>query len=407
MAQLLENLAERFFPFDKTRRSFLKLGIPVLAATTFSSGNILKSALTGNLYDSLLSSLIQGASSGRNYDIVDEKLNHDRFNILLFNHGELYERSIRDTVTTMGSLMIVSFGRKSIDYFTLSHEISSPEVVRYLQAIGKFDGYAKTIDQAYFQGGFDLLRLVVQSATGLSVDAQLAMNETVVADAIDKLYDGKVKVDVPCGFDTEPFYFKGQRYPEGRFSQGEEEMNGLRAIQYMKTISGTKYSKEIENTARKHVLLEAVSRTFESSDRGPLFWWKTASLLYEKLRSGELSYDANIGSLILSMIGPFTQNNLNSLKIPKTGLELYVSDPGNSNFAEGRKGVQWVSASQNPIFVSELELGFYKRQPEIKVPFDHINSFLADPDSENLIYGYWLPVREGIKQALLVPEFTD
>lgn len=383
-----------------SRRRFLKLALLFFFGASLQSSDRPQSTVaSATLYDSVFKSLLSEASARRNWHLIDKEVNHRRVNILLFSFGELYEPSEREEVVTIGSPTIVSLSPKTIDFIPLTHEIRSPEVERYLQKNRLFDGYAKTIDKAYFVGGFELLRPTVESATGLSVDFQAAFNETVIADAIDKLY-GRVEVDVPLGLDTDSFYFRGKWYPKGRFLTGKEMMDGTRAIQFMKTMPYEKaYNRAFENTTRKHVLLESLRRTFESSSRGVPFWWGAFSLLYQEIRSGELTHDVNLGSLLFRMIGSLAHTSSYSLSIPRTGVELYVSDPANSNLVDGLGGMQWIAASQNPIFKKEWKAGFY-RERAIKVPFDSITPFEADPYDDDLIRHYWRPIRSRIKQAL-------
>ena len=292
---------------------------------------------------------------------VDKKLNHERVNILLFSYGELYEQP-QSEIITIGSPTIISYNvsSRSIDLISLTHEMRSPEVERYLHEKGQFDGYAKRMDESYFAGGFELMRPVVESATGLSVDFQVAFQEIVTADAIDQLF-GSIKVDVPLGFNTFPFHFRGKWYPMDNFSKGEEMMDGTRAIQFMKTIPYEKeYKKDFENNTRKHAFFESLKKAFESSDHGPHFWWKVFLLLHEKIGNGELTYDFDLRSLLFNNIGHISRldgpiiDSGSALNVPRIGVKLYISDPGN-----GDGGVQWITASQNPIFKNELNAGFY------------------------------------------------
>ncbi len=399
MSEKIANSSSRP-PVAFSRRRFLQMaGLFSLGMALPCSDKPRRGTASKGFYDSVFESLLSEASARRNSHLIDEELNRKRVNALLFSYGELYEPSEREGLVTIGSPTIVSLSSKSIDFISITHEVRAPEVERYLQKAGKFDEHAKTIDQAFFRGGFGLLGPAVESVTGLSVDYQVACNEAVVADVIDQLY-GSIEVDIPRGFTSLPFYFRGNWYPMDRFPTGKELMSGRRAIQFMKTMPYEKvYDLAFENTTRKHVLLESLMKAFKGSGHGLGFWWKAISLLRQEFSSGDLSHDIDLGSLLLSMVGSLTRTSAYSLDIPKTGVELYVSDPANSNLKDGLGGMQWIRSSQNPIFQRELRSGFY-HEKAIKVPFDSVTSFQADPYSQNLVHDYWKPIRSRIRRSL-------
>src|SRR5205823_5340752 len=111
-----------------------------------------------------------------------------------------------------GSLNVFSLDLRnlSVSTVTLNHDIRAPEIERFRQTTDKKQGPTR-IDQAYPVGGFDVMRLVVEDATGLSVDYQLVMADSVIKEAVDDLFGG-IRVEVPFDFDAMAIYYDEVKY---------------------------------------------------------------------------------------------------------------------------------------------------------------------------------------------------
>lgn len=366
-----------------------------------------------DLFDQLMQPLI--TESGRQRDSrrrnekfyfrqVDQLLNRNRVNILLYSYGDTHEPPLKER-DTIGSFTFFSynFGLRKVDLLSLTHDIRAPEIEQCKVAKGENNVLPAKIYRAYEIGGFSLTRKILESATGLSVDFQIAFNDSTIARVIDDAFEN-IEVEVPMDFEVYPFYLNGEKYPGGFFAKGRERMDGKRAIQFIKTVPVENPDKLIEHNARKHLVFRALLAALQEHRANPLFWARIAWALKQESDQHTLDTDFDFVHLILNNVGSIAGNAPKLLfggraQIPEISKTIYIVDP-----ASGDGGVQWAKANAqiNEITRKDFGKGKYEgsEMEAMEIPYSQYFPFQADPYSENLVDDYWLPTRYTVKSLL-------
>ena len=327
---------------------------------------------------------------------VDQKLNQDRINFLLFGYGQTHEPPIAVDVI-IGSLSILSYdlltGRANI--VSLTHDTRAPEIERFLAQRGKPSVPVK-IDQAYSVGGFDLMRKTVEDATGLSIDFQIAFKDSLLINLVNGVF-GDIEIDNPADFKVQPFYLDGKMFEEGRFGKGRQQLNGTQTVQYIKALTAH-HDPALERNVRKVIVFRALLDGTNQRCHDGDFWLRISSFVVGQSSSKTIQYDFDpLGLLVsnlpnvISSAGRFAKGAGCDLGASRIGKTLYVVDP-----TVGDGGVQWVSIEvlTNPIAKRDLESGVY---PQAGVAMElPMNS---NPYGD-LISAYWQSVRSLVKQSL-------
>jgi len=331
---------------------------------------------------------------------IDQRLNQDRVNVLLFGYGVTYES--RDGAI-IGSHTVVSINTRTttVDVVSLTHDVLAPEIERYHRARGEVMKGTK-IDGAYATGGFDLQRLVVEDATGFSVDFQLNVDELFVKHLVDTSF-GKIEVDNPQDFDALPFILEGQTYGEKHFPKGKLELDGFEAMRYMKALSKA-YDRKIERNVRKHLVFRALAEAVEAHHTSPLWLVVTGGLLASEIKDGRLRGDFQIDDLVLKNLGTIAEivrsraasGASREPVVPRFDTSLYVVNP-----LAGDGGVWWIweeAMVNNPRLLADLRGGAYPDEA-IEIPVG------GDPDAPDLVGHYWRSVRALVEKT--VPHQTE
>ncbi|MCL4535847.1 MAG: LCP family protein [Bacteroidetes bacterium] len=343
---------------------------------------------------------------------VDPELNDGRVNFLLFGQGETFEPPF-EKVGIIGSHTVLSYNTttKQADVVSITHDTRAPEIERYVQrAQNAKEVHPIKIDQAYNIGsltggtalaGFSLMRKVLEDATGLSIDFQAAFWDEAIVGLVSHVF-GKVKINVPKTFQVNPFYFKGKRYPAGQFTEGEQELDGLQAIQFIKTvvIEDTEYpDPELEHNVRKHLLFKSMFEQWRGIDnvlQRSAFLGKMLLFFIGSVNNNTITYDFDSTSLLINNMKTVI-DGLKSLVFggssdqlePEVGKTIYVVDK-----RQGDGGVRWVKGNDDPLIQEEFDKGFYlDRNMEVPVG--------GNPYADDLIEGYWASVRALVRSSLL------
>ena len=326
---------------------------------------------------------------------IDPALAAGRVNFLLFGYGETYEPPFDRAI--IGSYTLASFDSANgeIALISLTHDARAPEVERALAARGSRVGAVK-IDQAYSAGGFDLMRRTIEDATGLPVDFQVSFRDTVVQDMIQDVF-GALTVDVPSELETAPFFLDARQYAGADFPRGRQQMDGIQAMQFMKSLEAGP-AQVVQRNTRKDLILRSLitALTTNCSDRG--LWLRLSALLAREQLGGRVAYDfdpvnllaRNLGAVGSDLSGAFRLKTC-GLGAPEIGRTLYIVDPGS-----GGDGLRWAAsdAGLNPITRRDIETGVYQAGGlGVAVPPD------ANPYGD-LVDGYWAPVRALVKRTL-------
>lgn len=330
---------------------------------------------------------------------IDWELGENRLNFLLLGFGETHEPPLTERAF-IGSLTIVSFDMTSsplsLDLISFTHDIRAPEIERYKKESGTWDGNPIKIYRAYDDGGFTLMRLVVENASGLPIDFQLVFEDSSLKKLIDDVFEG-IDVEVPMTFSVSPFYLEGQKYGEGNFEKGREKMSGTRVLQFIKTVPKTRgpaYPKVLEHNFRKHLFLKGLASELREDMVNPLFLWRAFQFLRNETNEKRISSDFELRSLIINNlaevargVGDIVTNQEGQL-FSEIRKSIYIVDS-----AHGDGGVQWINSSRNPIIRRELQQGYYPDKA-FAIPLN------ANPYTDDLITNYWYSVRDRIKVLL-------
>ena len=319
---------------------------------------------------------------------IDPTLNQGRINFLLFGYGETYEPPY--VPDFKGSINIFSLEIRTLNVssITLNHDIRAPEVERFRQSTDRKQGPTR-IDQSYPVGGFDIMRLAAEDATGLAVDYQLVINDGVIKDAVDELFGG-LDVNVPFEFDAMPISFNSTMYPARHYAAGEQRMDGLQAIQFVKALNAGSYDRSRELAVRKQIVVQALAAATRSEGGNPLFWSKALGFMRLAVERKTVAYDFDPMELLRASIQPSVARGLlGEITLPTFGDSTYIVDDHS-----GDGGVEWVTGSANPIIQRELADGLYVDR-SLAVPKNG-----ANPDAIDLVSGYWPSVRELIRRRL-------
>jgi hypothetical protein len=330
---------------------------------------------------------------------IDWGLGKKRLSLLLLGFGQTHEPPLTEKAE-IGSLTIVSLDMSAspvtMDMISFTHDIRAPEIERFKKEKGNWDGNPIRIYRAYDDGGFDLLREVLEDASGLPIDYQIVFDDSSLKNMVDDIFGG-VEVEVPMDFKVHPFYLEDRKYPEGSFEKGRERMSGIRVLQFIKTVlqvSNNLYPKVLEHNSRKHLFLESLSSEFKENIINPLFLFRCFQYARDETTEGKVAADFDLSRFFVSNIAELAKGvggvvgSRDKQIFPDIRKTIYIVDS-----AHGDGGVQWVNASQSPTIKEEIRRGFYNDRA-IEVPIN------ADPYSEDLINGYWHSVRSRIKTLL-------
>ena len=363
---------------------------------------------TDSLFDTLMSPLANEAQRRRGEmarsdpefpNRINSELNAGRINFLLFGYGETHEPPVTEKAI-IGSYTIISYDlrTRSADIISFTHDIRAPEIERELAKRG-VKPTALRVDSAYNIGGFKLMRKVLEDATGLSMDFQIAFKDAAIQRLVDNVFDG-VQVTSPMAFDVHPFYLDDVKYPGGHFPQGPQKLNGLQVIQFIKTVPVAEgsYDRVLEHNSRKSLVFDALLRALDEKYTDRAFWLKGAAFVTGEFVGGSVVCDFdpialianNIGGAAVSLFKPSAADKSSAARLPQINRSIYVVDP-----AQGDGGVQWVNANaaENPITQRDIDAGMYPTLA-MEVPIN------ANPYGD-LAAGYWTSVRVLVKESLL------
>jgi len=330
---------------------------------------------------------------------VDPKLNQGRINFLLFGYGETHEPPIAVDVI-IGSFSILSYDQRTgrVDIVSLTHDIRAPEIERFLTQRGKPSLPVK-IDQAYSIGGFDLMRRTVEDATGLSIDFQIAFQDSLLINLVDGVL-GSIEIDNPADFKVQPFFLDGKRFEEGRFAKGRQRLNGTQTIQYIKALTAH-YNPSLERNVRKVIVFRALLDGINQKCHDRDFWLRISGFVVGESSSKAIRYDFDPLALLVSHLpdvissaARFAGGEGCNLGASRIGKSIYVVDPNS-----GDGGVQWLSMEvlTNPVAKRDMESGVYPQAgAALELPLN------GNPYGD-LVTAYWQSVRLLVKQRL-VPE---
>jgi hypothetical protein len=370
-------------------------------------------------------------------DRIVEPLNRERYNALLFGWGEEHGETYADYA---GSVSVLSFDIRAglVDSISLSRDIRAPELERIMGDRGQ---RARVLRHAFQVGmrtnggslasGFDTLRHVVESMTGLAVDHQFLVKDVFLRDFIVVLTEKlgrplQVMVDKPHLFAG--VRLAGRDYAAGAQVQaGRQNMDSFEAMRYVLAEDQHPVGRQDERSYRKSVLFRAmldhlqvivqndirrVLTPFSKSILDDLL----ALLTRERDNGAIVVEDSELQQKIVQLfdrqfwLGQFAEHvvdgDIAPGKLPSTGAStslqrsnLVIHDPyfGDGGVLRVHNIRDNVLSAAHPTVQQEVMTGILSN-PELGwmlIPPG------GDPYAQNLIRDYWGPVRERVRQALV------
>ncbi len=304
---------------------------------------------------------------------IDRELNEGRINGVLLGIGK--EGTMTD------SILIFSYHLPTNTAFLLSvpRDLESPEVLR----VGKNSAWSR-INFAYQLGGIDLVKEVLENATGLSMDLATVSRFDVLEDVIDKTVryvevDVKEAISDPryptkegAGFD--PFYLK----------QGRQQLNGPTALKYVRSRLHQGGSDYVRAGRQQEVLAAFFQRLVEEVQKSPFNKGHLAlnlrNVLLEKINQGRLKPDFDLEGL-------FSPALLEIVKMTGEGI-LQQFSGGWELGAPEMKGL--VISNRNFVTGAGIE----------GVAITMVRG--GNPTSSNPREAYWKPIRQEVRKQLLL-----
>ena len=328
-----------------------------------------------------------------NYDRrIDPDLNRGRINFGILGYGPTYEPPYRDVIGSP-TILSLKLAERLIDLVSLTHDLRAPEIERY-QAAHNLPPDPTKIDQAYWRGGFDLNRLVLEDSTGLAVDFQFTIDDQAILAFVNDVL-GHLDVTVPVALDTAPYQLGKQTYPGSHFAVGPQSMDGQRILEYMKSLE-TVHDISVERNVRKSVVFGALFHYIQQHVTDPLLWLRTIDFVNKQTAEKRITADFDVSQLVVGnlndlargMISFATRSDHESV-MPSLSRSVYIVD---RNSGDG--GTEWVSLSDNPFTRSDIvEL----RYPNLsfQVPLQ------SNPYADDLTDDYWWSTRRRVKTIIL------
>ncbi len=427
----------------KSKRRFLKvaaIGAAALGAKyivdrlpdpTSSASDAAKPTLTpeptpkppDNLFNEFIKPFIADAMTRRRkwaetdpsyHHIIDKELNENRLNIVVFGYGEEHGESYEEYggAPSVFSLDLIT-GKIAVLHF--SRDIRAPDLEWLLP-----EGQRRpiTIRSVYKMGGtgekgFNQMRYLIGSMTGLVGDYQLVMRDVVLRDIIQNLADGQLEVDIPKDHDTGNFRLDRKEYGDGLIRKGKQTMGVTELMRYVLAEDKNPQGKQDERSYRKNQVTESLIQKVRGKFRQMSLFEKVTylnsikSLIEVELgnKNVEMEFDPNLISKafdgIFAIAGRFLGNlgqNI-ELTIPEIdeSKQLVFHDPFFGDGAITRVHNIYNHPNSdgridNPKILEEVR----KRQlPDWMLIPDGGN-----PYSNDLVRDYWQSTRRAVARVL-------
>lgn len=338
---------------------------------------------------------------------VDQELNENRINIVLFGYGEEHGQTYDDYG---GHMSILSYDLKTnkISAIHISRDTLVPELKEYLISTGSVSK-DPVLRNVYKAGGFDLMQKTAERATQLAIDFQLVVKDTAIRDGIQQLADGNLELDVRQEHDTESFRLGSIDYAGGLIPEGRQTMDTMQVMRYMMAESKNPQKPEDERTLRKNDALEALLKKIKDKVKtNPLFLKEVTGFLDGQIRQKNIMCDFNLNSLTGNFIRGLI--NMAASRLTNLGRNIEMSLPEIDS-------IQQININ-DPMFGGSAVSRTHAIEHNYQKPERHDNlrvveeikkrlfppwMLIADggnPYSADLVTDYWQSVRDLVKQKL-------
>lgn len=219
---------------------------------------------------------------------INPELNRDRINLVFL--GGRKEDQLTD------SMQIVSYHMpsNSVHVISIPRDLQSPEVLKKTR-----DLRDSRINQAWGEGGADLVKLALENATGLSMDLLLYANFDVIIDSIDETV-GWIEMNIDRTI-NDPLYpaLEGYGYDPFFLPAGRHRLDGATALKVARERhSGNDY---IRSGRQQQILQAYFKRVLEESvnpARAMQMLKTVQELVRQKIEQGTLQADFDIIRLL-------------------------------------------------------------------------------------------------------------
>lgn len=417
---------------DPSRRRFLSTArnVALTAGAGLATGTLLKNILLKdqprqvqefspaapekpiNFFQEILKPFIEGvkqkrAERARNdpeYDHrVDRELNENRVNLLLFGYWEEHGNTYEDYA---GSPTILSYNCETDEVVAIhfSRDIRVPELERFFP---NDPINTQRVRFLFKKGGFLKMQTIAESMSGLAIDYQLVLKDTLIRDAIDKFADGSLLIDVAKDHHTQPFRFDRRLYdPGGAFiRRGKQWMNTHELMRYILAEDLEPRGKEDERSFRKNDVFDALVQKIKDKSPGNTFDLFLFVIQQRWVNNLQYDFQPNLISSAVDIANRLLRTSRNlfmkderfeySLPRMQKHQQIIFHDP---YFGDGGVSRVYNIDSNNPerkdhpSVVREVQAG---RLPDWMLIPDG-----GDPYAKDLVTGYWQSTRKLVKERL-------
>lgn len=241
-----------------------------------------------NLFNELIKPFIQEAMEKRRkwaetdpeyHHIIDEQLNENRLNVVVFGYGEEHGESYEDYGGAPSILSLdLRTGKVAVIHF--SRDIRAPDLERLLPERQRRPMVIRSVYKLGGGGeeGFRQMRNLIGRMTGLVADYQLVMRDVVLRDIIAQLADGKLDLDIPKDHDTGPFRMDRVQYDEGFIKKGRQTMYTMQLMRYALAEDKNPKGRIDERSYRKNQVTESLVQKIRGKFREKSLFEKVAYL---------------------------------------------------------------------------------------------------------------------------------
>ena len=356
-------------------------------------------------FDQFIQPLIEEANKRRaaNTDYltrVDASLNARRLNVALLGYGEEHEQTYADTGISV-TILSLNLDTWDLTSISLSRDIRAPELED--RSAQQPPRWPLTLRAAYKQGGFPMVRTVLEDATGLSIDFEVLMKDVFLRNYLENV-SGPVEIMVPKDFSTNTYRLDGVDHPPDFIPHGDNVLSADQAMNFVLGEAEDPVGKEDERSYRKDLLLKTLSclarERFAHDDAG--FALNLVRFSFSELTNKDLDSDFDF-QLVTSGLAQLAQAFITAggdvdASFPQLGgaRELVVHDP---SFGDGGvRRVHYMATApipaDNPLVLQEIALG--SLAPYMLIPLG------GNPYATDLVADYWGSVRALIQATLKV-----
>ncbi len=334
---------------------------------------------------------------------IDDALNLNRVNFLLFGYSEEHGEGYLDFG---GSPSVLSYNAVTgvASFISFTRDLYAPELK------DKIPGQTEIMRHVFVAGGFPLLRTVLENATGLVMDYQAVMKDTVLFNFIDQI-TGPISVTVASPHDGGTFRFNGIDQPGRIIPAGQQTMDALTAMAFLESEDQHPAGRADDRSYRKSVIYAAVAQAVQQRPADTAFVFKLRDFIEQQVKSSDLMLDfpldltaRAVQSMASIASGLLTQKGDLQLAFPEFDENhvIVISDP---QFGDPQSGVSRVFELKQRSTLQLVNGATGHPDPAWTLAAaqslpDWVQLAEGNPKTNNPPQNYWASVRSHIKTRL-------